>query len=90
MKSIRESELVNVLDANPSLLGIGLDDDISLIFTGNTFEILGKGIVAIYDNQKDHERWWYFLKPGTNSTLVKDKPFPAFIKPVHKEVLDFK
>ncbi|MGC4096124.1 MAG: cyanophycinase [Nitrospira sp.] len=67
----RETELVNVLDKYPQLLGIGIDDDISLVFTGNTFEILGKGIVAIYDNQLHNGKWWYLLQPGTKFDISK-------------------
>jgi len=72
----RETELVNVLDKYQKLLGIGLDDDISLVFTGNTFEIMGKGIVAIYDNQKHDGRWWYILKPGTKFDIKKRQTLP--------------
>jgi len=72
----RETELVNVLDKYQSLLGIGLDDDISLVFTGNVFEIMGKGIVAIYDNQKHDGRWWYILKPGTKFDIKKRQTIP--------------
>jgi cyanophycinase len=72
----RETELVNVLDKYPALLGIGIDDDISLVFTGNIFEVTGKGIVAIYDNRKHGDSWWYILKPGNKFDINKREIVP--------------
>lgn len=60
----RDTELVNVLEQYPTLLGIAIDDQISLVFSGDTFEIIGKGIAAIYDNEQHNGKWWYVLKPG--------------------------
>src|SRR5439155_6376892 len=46
----RDAELVNVVDAHPEVLGIGIDDDAALIVRKNGFEVIGTGKVAIYDN----------------------------------------
>ena len=65
----RETELVNVIDAYPQLLGIGLDEKAALVVSGDRFEVIGEGRVAIYDNQKHGGSWWYWLKPGDKFDL---------------------
>ena len=61
----REDELVNVLDAHPELLGIGIDERAAILVRGNQFEVLGESKVAIYDNRKHENKWYYWLTPGT-------------------------
>jgi len=65
----RENELVNVLDAYPQLLGIGLDEKAAIIVQGNNFEVVGENRVAIYDNQQHGSNWYYWLKPGDKFDL---------------------
>ena len=67
----REGELINVTDAHPELLGIGIDDDAAIIVRRNVFEVVGAGSVLIYDNVK-HEggAWYYPLKPGERFDLA--------------------
>jgi cyanophycinase len=60
----RESELVNVLEAHPKLLGIGIDERAAIVVTGDRFEVIGEGRVAIYDNKKYGGNWYYWLKAG--------------------------
>jgi cyanophycinase len=48
----RDNELINVVDAHPEILGIGIDEDAALVVRGNRFEVIGAGRVAIYDNQR--------------------------------------
>lgn len=45
----RENDLLDVLDARPDLLGIGLNEGTALIITGDLAEVLGDGLVGIYD-----------------------------------------
>jgi cyanophycinase len=61
----REDELVNVLDAHPQLLGIGIDEKTAIVVQGDRFQVLGDSKVAIYDNQKHDKLWYYWLTPGT-------------------------
>jgi cyanophycinase len=61
----REDELVNVVDAHPELLGIGIDERTAILIRGARFEVLGDSKVAIYDNQKHENHWYYWLNPGT-------------------------
>jgi cyanophycinase len=61
----REDELVNVVDAHPELLGIGIDEKTAIVIQGDRFQVLGDSKVAIYDNQKHDKLWYYWLSPGT-------------------------
>jgi hypothetical protein len=65
----RDNELINVVDAHPILLGIGIDEDAALIVEGNRFEVIGTGRVAIYDNQQRDGSWYYWLKSGERFDL---------------------
>ena len=65
----REAELVNVIDAYPKLLGIGLDERAALIVHGDRFEVIGEGRVAIYENKKHGGNWYYWLSPGDSFDL---------------------
>jgi cyanophycinase len=65
----RDAELVNVIDAHPKLLGIGLDEKAALVVVGDRFEVIGEGRVAIYDNKKHGGNWYYWLKPGDSFDL---------------------
>ena len=47
----RDAELVNVVDAHPDILGIGIDDDAALLVRKDVFEVIGAGRVAIYEQR---------------------------------------
>jgi cyanophycinase len=65
----RDAELVNVVDAHPEILGIGIDDDAALLVRKDVFEVIGTGRVAIYDNVRRARSWYYWLKPGEKFDL---------------------
>ena len=65
----RENELVNVLDAHPELLGIGIDEKAAIVVQGDQFEVIGEGRVAIYDDKKYDRNWYYWLAPGDKFDL---------------------
>jgi len=65
----RDNELINVVDAHPEILGIGIDEDAALVVRGNRFEVIGAGRVAIYDNQRRDGSWYHWLKPGEQFDL---------------------
>lgn len=60
----REDELVNVIDAHPELLGIGIDERAALLVRGVEFRVLGDSKVAVYDDRRHENRWYYWLTPG--------------------------
>ena len=68
-EAMRDAELVNVVDAYPKLLGIGIDEKAALIVTGDRFEVIGEGRVAIYDNKKHGGNWYLWLKSGDRFDL---------------------
>ena len=63
-EAMRQTELVTIIDVYPKLLGIGIDEKAAIVVTGNRFQVIGKGRVAIYDNQKHGNNWYYWLEPG--------------------------
>jgi cyanophycinase len=65
----RDAELVNVVDAHPELLGIGIDEKAAIVVQGDYFEVIGEGRVAIYDNIKHGGDWYYWLSPGDKFDL---------------------
>lgn len=65
----RDAELVNVVDAYPELLGIGLDEKAAIVVQRDQFEVIGEGRVAIYDNKKHGGNWYYWLLPGDKFDL---------------------
>lgn len=62
----RHHDMIEVIEAHPELLGIGLDEDTAIVVSGDTFEVIGQGYVAIYDNQRllDSGGRFYFLAAG--------------------------
>jgi len=75
----REDELVNVLDAHPDLLGIGIDANAGLIVRGDQFEVIGESKVAIYDDKKHGSGWYYWLAPGDRFDLRTRTAQPALM-----------
>jgi cyanophycinase len=63
-EAMRQNELVTIIDAHPKLLGIGIDEKAAIIITGDRFRVIGKGRVAIYDNKKHGNNWYYWLETG--------------------------
>jgi cyanophycinase len=68
-EAMRQNELVTILDAHPKLLGIGIDEKAAIVVTGDRFQVIGKGRVAIYDNTKHGNNWYYWLETGDTFDL---------------------
>jgi cyanophycinase len=65
----RADDLVEVIDAHPELLGLGIDESTAVVVEGDRFEVIGRGVVGIYDG-KDHDgKRYYFLAPGERFDL---------------------
>ena len=73
----RDTELVNVVDAYPELLGIGIDEKAAIIVERDGFVVMGEGRVAIYDNKKHGSSWYYWLLPGDSFNLQSRTALPA-------------
>jgi cyanophycinase len=62
----RQFDMLDVVDAHPELLGIGLDEDTAIEVHGDRFEVLGASYAIIYDNGTTTGRdgRFFFLAPG--------------------------
>ena len=72
----RHFDLLEVIEAHPGLLGIGLDENTAIVVRGDWFEVIGKGYVAIYDSAKvvGSGGGFYFLAPGDRYDLSTRQP----------------
>jgi len=66
LKRNRQFDLIEIIEAKPELLGIGLDENTAIVITGDEFEVIGQSYVAIYDHNSmlDSGGKFYFLSPG--------------------------
>lgn len=66
LKRNRHFDLIEIIEAHPQLLGIGIDEDTAIVVQGDRFEVLGQGYVAIYDSKRmiPPKGHFYFLAPG--------------------------
>lgn len=73
----RQFDLIEIIEARPELLGIGIDEDTAIIVRGDNFEVMGSGYVAIYDARKmiDSGGQYYFLAPGDRFNLATREAF---------------
>lgn len=64
----RHFDLLEIVQARPELLGIGIDENTALVVQRDRFEVMGAGYVAIYDHgaRLDDATGgrFYFLAPG--------------------------
>lgn len=66
LKRNRQFDLIEVVEARPELLGIGIDENTAIVVLHDRFEVIGKSFVAIYDKGRmigDHGRF-FLLAPG--------------------------
>ena len=83
LKRNRQFDMIEIIEAKPELLGIGLDENTAIVVTGDEFEVMGQGYVAIYDHNRmlDSGGKFYFLAPGDSFDLKTREAFrPKTIK----------
>lgn len=68
----RQFDLIEVIDARPELLGIGIDENTAIVVQRDEFEVIGQGYVAIYDRNRqiDSGGRFYFLAAGDRFDLA--------------------
>jgi cyanophycinase len=68
----RQFDMIEVIEANPELLGIGLDEDTAIVVQGDRFQVIGSSLAIIYDNQATTGRdgKFYFLPRGSRFNLA--------------------
>jgi cyanophycinase len=68
----RHFDLIEVVEAHPELLGIGIDENTALVVQGDQAEVIGASYVLVYDNKStvgDGGKF-YFLAPGDRFDLA--------------------
>jgi len=68
----RWDDLIPVIKKFPTLLGLGLAESTAIIVTGDRFEVIGKGKVAIHDNTRPigtGEKPYFVLAAGDSFDL---------------------
>lgn len=68
----RHFDMIEVIEAHPELLGIGLDENTAIVVRGDRFEVIGQSVVLIFDNQVTigNDGRFYFLFPGDQYNLA--------------------
>lgn len=68
----RHFDLIEVVEAHPELLGIGIDENTALVVQGDEAEVIGASYVLVYDNQSTVGSGgkFYFLAPGDRFNLA--------------------
>jgi cyanophycinase len=71
----RHFDLLEVVEARPELLGIGLDENTAIVVRGDSFEVVGQSYAVIYDNRAtlDNGGRFYFLAPGDRYDMANRK-----------------
>ncbi|NER16544.1 cyanophycinase [Spongiivirga citrea] len=62
----RQFDMFDILKNKPELLGIAIDESTAVVVTGNTFEVIGKSYVLIYDGT-------FYSREGTSLKTVPSK-----------------
>ena len=72
----RQFDLIEIIEARPELLGLGIDEDTAIVVTGDDFEVIGQGYVAVYDHDRivGTNGRFYFLMPGDRFDMKKRQP----------------
>jgi cyanophycinase len=62
----RQFDLIEVIEAHPQLLGIGLDEDTAIVVQGDSFDVIGASYALIYDYRTTTgtDGRFYFVGPG--------------------------
>ena len=73
----RQFDLIEVIEAHPELLGIGIDENTAIVVRGDTFRVIGASYVGIYDHnhQLDSGGLYYFLAPGDRFNMRTREAF---------------
>jgi cyanophycinase len=68
----RQFDMIEVIEAHPELLGIGLDEDTAIVVQGDRFQVIGSSYALIFDNQTTTgpDGKFYFLAPGDRFNLA--------------------
>jgi cyanophycinase len=67
----RQFDMLEVIEAQPTLLGVGIDEDTAIVVQQDQFEVIGNSYVVIYDNRRyiPPSGPFYFLAQGDRYNL---------------------
>lgn len=73
----RQFDLLEIIEAKPELLGIGLDEDTAIVVRGDRFQVIGQSYIAIFDHRRmlDSGGRFYFMEPGDEFDLIQRQAF---------------
>ena len=79
----RQFDLIEIIEARPDLLGIGIDENTAIVVQGDRFQVMGQGYVAIYDHNArlDSGGLFYLLAPGDRFDLATREAFRMQMRP---------
>jgi cyanophycinase len=61
----RERDLLQILQVHPELLGLGIDESTAIVVQGDSFEVIGRSQVAVYDGTyMSTSAGYHLLAPG--------------------------
>ena len=79
----RQFDLIEIIEAKPELLGIGLDENTGIVVRGDSFRVIGESYVAVYDHGRmmTNGGRFYFLSPGDFYDLAERTPMRSAPSP---------
>ena len=71
----RQFDMLEVIDKQPQLLGIGIDEDTAIVVEGDRFDVIGKSYVVVYSNKPvvGSNGLFYFLGAGDRFDMKERK-----------------
>jgi cyanophycinase len=71
----RQFDMLEVMDKNPKLFGVGLDEDTAIVVEGDRFDVIGRSYALIYSTKTvaGPNGRFYFLAPGDRFDLKARK-----------------
>lgn len=85
LKRNRQFDLIEIIEAKPELLGIGIDENTAIIVKGHQFSVMGAGYVAIYDSnlikEQSYGRFKFFLLTSGDVYDWKDRKVVHWSQP---------
>ena len=71
LRQNRQFDLIPVIRKHPQLLGIGLDEGTAIVVQNDTFEVIGKSYVAVYEREHidNPARPFRLLAPSSKYTM---------------------
>jgi len=81
----RQFDMFDILKNRPELLGLSIDESTAIVVSANTFEVIGKSYVLVYDGSfwsregsdlktlPDQDKLFYFLEEGDQYDLKARK-----------------